>query len=100
METSGAACFNCTKAYLNCLNSCHNSPMKQGSTKVYQVVDKKPVHNCVRGALCPVCDGELYPKFLYVRRFKHEEIRIEEKTPYCKHCGHALNWGKESEGEE
>lgn len=100
METSNTACFNCTKAYLNCLNSCPNSPMKQGSTKVHQVVGKKPVYNCNRGALCPVCDGELYPKFLCVRRFKHEEIRIEEKTPYCKHCGHALDWGKESEDTE
>jgi RNase P subunit RPR2 len=62
-----------------------------------ETVGKKPVYNCIRGALCPVCDGELYPKFIYVRRFKHEEIRIEEKTPFCKHCGHALYWGKESE---
>ena len=55
---------------------------------------KKPVYNCIRRALCPVCDGELYPSFLYVRRFKHHEMRIEEKMPYCKHCGQALDWGK------
>ena len=99
MKSNETDCFNCNKAYLNCLSSCPNSPMEQGSSKVYQVVGKKPVYNCVRGALCPVCDGELYPKLLYVRRFKHKEIRIEEKTPYCKHCGHALDWSKESEGE-
>ena len=59
-----------------------------------QTTPKKPVYNCNRRALCPVCDGELYPKFLYVRRFKHQEVRIIEQTPYCKHCGQALDWGK------
>ena len=102
METSRNACFNCTKSYLNCLNTCPLSPMKQGYAKASenQSLGKKPVYNCKRGALCPVCDGELYPKFLYVRRLKHQEIRIREKTPYCKHCGHALDWGEESEDTE
>ena len=87
---------------MNCLNTCHLSPMKRDCTQasMNQELGKKPVYNCKRGALCPVCDGELYPKFLYVRRLKRQEIMIEEKTPYCKHCGHALDWGEEKRGHE
>ena len=57
-------------------------------------IRQKPVYNCKRGALCPVCDGELYSKFLYVRRFKQQEIRINERARYCKHCGCVLDWGE------
>ena len=68
--------------------------LDMGQKALEKQIPKKPVYNCIRRALCPVCDGELYPKFLYVRRFKHQEMRIEEKMPYCKHCGQALDWGK------
>ena len=68
--------------------------LQLGQKSLEKQMPKKPVYNCIRRALCPVCDGELYPKFLYVRRFKHQEMRIEEKMPYCKHCGQALDWGK------
>ena len=53
---------------------------------------KKPVYNAKRGALCPSCDGELYMRILYCRRFRREEIKIEEKTPFCKWCGQRLDW--------
>lgn len=74
--------------------------LKEAKNALEKQIPIKPVYNCTRRALCPICDGELYPKFSYVRRFKRQEIRIEEKTAYCKHCGHALDWGKESEDTE
>lgn len=42
------------------------------------------LYKCGIGAVCPRCDGELYP--LVNRK------RIEEKTPFCKHCGQAIEY--------
>ena len=54
---------------------------------------KLPVrYNVRRGALCPSCDGELYTRALRCGIFRKEEIKIEEKAPFCKWCGQALSW--------
>lgn len=53
---------------------------------------RAPVYNVKRGALCPSCDGELYTRILQCRRFRSEEIKIKEQTPFCKWCGQALDW--------
>lgn len=51
-----------------------------------------PKYNARRGALCPACDGELYIRVLRCGILRRDEIKIEEKTPFCKWCGQALDW--------
>lgn len=64
---------------------------------------KKPVlYSVTRGALCPVCDGNLDIK-VTVKNFlrKEKSYTLRQQSNCCKHCGQPLDWGNEppKEGE-
>ena len=64
---------------------------------------KKPVlYSVTRGALCPVCDGNLDIK-ITVKKFLRKEkcVTLRQQSNCCKHCGQPLDWGNEppKEGE-
>ena len=52
----------------------------------------EPKYNVRRGALCPTCDGELELRIRRRGLFFNDEIRIEEKAPFCKWCGQSIVW--------
>ena len=45
MTTVNGRCFNCNKAYLNCYQTCPNSPIEKTSAKPILVETQKPQTN-------------------------------------------------------
>ena len=52
---------------------------------------QKPIHDSLADRACPSCDAYI--------PFDALNDRISDAPNFCKHCGQALDWGKENDNE-
>ena len=82
MTTVNGGCFNCNKAYLNCYQTCPNSPVEKTSAKPILVETQKPKTNFDK-----ITESvESLAKYIYIYEVTDTCPISEHDTPCNRKC--------------